>query len=146
MFTNIGKTSQICVKSVKYILRCFYEFHILEYSLLMKHRGEIVEAAVRKSGITLTALANRLHKSRRHIYNLFDQANISLDVIIRIGEIIHYDFSDDIDELKSDDFKIQKDNDDEYRDMQKSIYWKDKYLVLLEKYNSLLERIHRNEI
>ena len=101
----------------------------------MIHRGEIIEQAIRQSGISITEVAKRLGKSRQHLYNLFDDPNISLDSILQIGKIIHYDFTKEIAELKSLNQAIQnkvtlQENDE---------YWKDKYLHLLEKYNSLLE-------
>lgn len=60
----------------------------------MQHRGELVEKAVRESGFPIAELARRMKKSRRHIYNLFENPYLSLDEILQIGKIIHYDFSE----------------------------------------------------
>ena len=59
----------------------------------MQHRGEIVEKVVRESGFPIAELARRLKKSRRHIYNMFQNPHLSLDEILQIGKIIHYDFT-----------------------------------------------------
>lgn len=109
----------------------------------MVHRGEIVEQAVRQSGMAITEVARRLGKSRRHIYNLFEEPNISLDVVLQIGEIIHHDFTKELPEL-SNKIKSQALNElDAVYDKSDSDYWKDKYLSLLEKYNLLLEEVNK---
>jgi len=62
----------------------------------MVHKGEIVEKAVRASGIKLTELAKKMNLSRRHLYNLFEESNLSVEYIYKIGKIIHYDFTNEI--------------------------------------------------
>ena len=101
----------------------------------MQHRGEIVEIAVRQSGIPLTILVNRLGKSRKWIYNAFENPQLSIDVILEIGKQIHYDFSFEIKELAS----INYFNEPQavYGDAE---HWKNKYLHLLEEYKMLLEK------
>ena len=59
----------------------------------MQLRGEIVEKAVREIGVPLAEVARRMKKSRRHIYNMFENPRLSLDEILQIGKIIHYDFT-----------------------------------------------------
>ena len=65
----------------------------------MQHRGEILEAAVRKSGIPLTRIVEKLGKSRKWIYNQFEISDVPLDILIDVGKVIHHDFSHEIDEL-----------------------------------------------
>ncbi len=109
----------------------------------MKHRGEIIEKAVRESGISITTLAKRLNCSRRHIYNIFNEITVDIDTILQIGKIIHFDFSKKISEIKSTTSNIAPINFvNEPNDNQKNTdYWKEKYFELLEKYNSLLESL-----
>ena len=76
----------------------FYE--LAPTFVIMQHKGEIVEKAVRQSGIPLTKLVKRLGKSRKWIYNAFENPQLFLDVILEIGKIIHYDSSNEIKELK----------------------------------------------
>lgn len=59
----------------------------------MQHRGEIVEQAVRQSGLSLTKLAKRIGKSRKWIYDSFQNPNLSIENVIAIGKIIYHDFS-----------------------------------------------------
>ena len=108
----------------------------------MKHKGEIIEKAVRESGITITQLAKQIKKSRRHIYNIFDNPNVPVDVILTIGKIIHHDFSHEFTDLTGiksyktlESFNIVEDNSVEYKNTE---YWKNKYFGLLEEYNHLL--------
>lgn len=108
----------------------------------MQHRGEIVKRAIYSSGLPITKIAQRLGKSRRWMYLMFENRNVDLDVIIDIGKIIHYDFSEEILELKSTSSKsLQEPADFNHYKLQaeKAQYWKDKYLNLLEEYNALLK-------
>ena len=109
----------------------------------MQHKGEIQEKAVRDSGIPLTKLTKKLSKSRRWIYNAFENPNVSIDYILEIGKIIHHDFSEDIAELKRYRTFAAITNLEETGsitgDTQSVDYWKNKYLRLLEKYNEILE-------
>ncbi|MBK9330429.1 MAG: hypothetical protein IPM95_14270 [Sphingobacteriales bacterium] len=101
----------------------------------MQHKGEIVEKAVRESGIPISKVAKTLGKNRRWMYHTFKSNNISIDVILEIGKIIHHDFSKDIKGLIK--YKLASDQSDE--DMEnKAEFWKNKYVELLEKYNELL--------
>jgi len=109
----------------------------------MQHRGEIVEKAIRDSGFSITHLAEKLGKSRRWMYLAFENPDLSIELVLEIGAIIHHDFSDDIKglakyrQLESGQTArepkrpiSQKENDPEY--------WKNKYLDLLEQHNLLL--------
>jgi hypothetical protein len=101
----------------------------------MQHKGEIVEKAVRQSGIPLTKLVKRMGKSRKWIYNAFENPHLSIDYILEIGNAIHYDFSFEIKELSSNQ-NIVSEPRPAYQDAE---YWKNKYLHLLEEYKTLLE-------
>lgn len=101
----------------------------------MQHRGEIIKKAIYKSGISITALAYKLGKSRRWVYQMFDNCNVSLDMVIKIGNLIHHDFSTEIDELK-----IIIDNNNISENDKNVDYWKNKYLKLLEEYNEQLKK------
>ncbi len=115
------------------------------YLINMEHKGELIEKAVRESGFSITKLANKMGKSRRWIYQVFEKANVPMDYILEIGRIIHHDFSGDIKELKAykQSVTIQKWDDPEgefFTESEKAEYWKNKYLMMLEKYNELLQK------
>jgi plasmid maintenance system antidote protein VapI len=106
----------------------------------MQHRGEIIEKAVRESGFPIAELARRMKKSRRTIYNLFENPHVSIDEVLQIGKIIHCDFSDMFTEVSNKSFIVEE-PEAEYGETV--AYWKDKYIELLEKYNTLLERVNK---
>ncbi len=111
----------------------------------MQHKGQILEKAVRESGMPLTKLTKRLKKSRRWIYNAFENPNVSIDYVLEIGKIIHHDFSEDIEELRkyrtmAAFMHLENASEIDERESGSQDYWKNKYLKLLEKYNQLLER------
>ena len=101
----------------------------------MQHRGEIIKVAVYKSGFPITELAKRMGKSRRWVYLLFENPIVSIDTLLQIGTIIHYDFSDEI-----ETFKPHVINDTSINYNKEEMYWKNKYLKLLEEYNELLKK------
>ena len=103
----------------------------------MQHKGKILEKAVRQSGMPLTKLSKKMDKSRRWIYNAFENENLSIDYILEIGNIIHYDFSNDMEDLKK--YKDAADHFGTSPNSNQTDYWKNKYLNLLEKYNELIE-------
>lgn len=111
----------------------------------MQHKGEILEKAVRESGMPLTKLTKKLSRSRRWIYNAFENPNLSIEYILEIGKIIHHDFTDDILELKkyhsmTSEIRSEEKNQKERLSEDATEFWKNKYLGTLEKYNILLER------
>ncbi|MCH2223623.1 MAG: helix-turn-helix domain-containing protein [Crocinitomicaceae bacterium] len=109
----------------------------------MQHKGEIIERCIRESGYSITKLAKRMGKSRRWVYQIFESSNVSIDYILDIGKIIHHDFSEDINELKSYSASLANQMLMEppqkfESDKEEVEFWKNKYLLILEKYNELL--------
>jgi predicted transcriptional regulator len=102
----------------------------------MQQRGEIIEKAVRESGFPIAELARRMKKSRRTIYNLFENPHVSIEEVLQIGKIIHYDFSHMFTEVSKKSPRVEE-PDELYGE---AAYWKGKYITLLEKYNALLEK------
>lgn len=51
----------------------------------MQHRGEIVEKAIRYSGIPITTIAKKLGKTRQWVYLMFDNPSVPLDTVIALG-------------------------------------------------------------
>lgn len=106
----------------------------------MVHRGEIVEQAVRKSGVPISTIAKRLGKSRRWMYLMFENPDVSLEVISRIGQIIYYDFHNDLPVLIKT-LQVASDSEIQYDKFDTVDYWKNKYFNLLEEHNILLKKI-----
>lgn len=109
----------------------------------MRHKGEIIEKAVRESGYSITKLAQLLGKSRRWVYLLFEKPNAPNHYIEEIGKIINYDFSGEISGLSPYDQRSGQHNVEEpdHVTYQAQVeFWKNKYLQLLEEYNALLKK------
>lgn len=108
----------------------------------MQHKGAILEKAVRLSGISLASLSSKLNKSRRWIYDAFENPNLNIEYILQIGKIIHYDFTDEIDEISARKNELNNTNNVNFqlKAEETADFWKEKYIMLLEKYNGLLEK------
>ena len=111
----------------------------------MVHRGEIIKMVVHESGYSITTLAKRLKKSRRWVYYTFEKPNVSLDVVLEIGKILHHDFSIEMKGVtlystQNQESKTVNDRRIFNSAEEETQHWKEQYYSLLEKYNDLLER------
>ena len=104
---------------------------------MRQHRGEILEAVIRRSGYPIKALAARLGISRNTIYNKFREHDLSYEFIVRVGDIIHYDFTHEYPEIKT---TVSLDKDQHAAELWKLEH---KYTRLLERYNKLLSFLVR---
>lgn len=108
---------------------------------MVLHKGEIIEKAVREKQFSITLLSKKLKKSRKYVYNLFEKNDVSLDIMLQIGKIIHYDFSQDLKSInkipKEYQIEVVTNSLLEYDDIK---YWKSKYFELLEQHKNLLEK------
>ena len=107
----------------------------IKYYMFMQHKGEIVETAIRESGYSITKVVEKLGKSRRWIYHLFQNPNAPIDFILDIGKIIHHDFYSEIDELKP----VIQNNTAVVSSEDCVDFWKSKYYKLMEDYHELLK-------
>jgi hypothetical protein len=113
--------------------------HIILNICKMQHRGEIIKKAVYKSGFSITELAKRLGKSRRWVYLMFENPSVSLDVVLQLEKIIHYNFSKEIKEIRPSNIEFIESISGNQTEKYSEEYWKNKYLRLLEEYNDLLK-------
>lgn len=65
----------------------------------MKHRGNKLEVAVRKSGIPITKIAKHLGVHRSTIYKYFQRPDLDNDLIIKIYNFIHTNITSDFPEI-----------------------------------------------
>jgi predicted transcriptional regulator len=105
----------------------------------MQHKGEIIKKAVIESGYSITRLADKLGKSRRTVYNIFEKQQVPMDLIIEIGRIISHDFRKEIKDMKDYGSGILR--SEEREAIYAAEYWKDKYYQLLESHNELLSEL-----
>jgi plasmid maintenance system antidote protein VapI len=109
----------------------------------MVHKGEIIERAIRQSGYSITEMAKKLKISRRQLYNLFQKYNIDNDTVLKIGKLIHYDFSVEIKNLSPSlsEEPLEKYTTEIDKIRNEVELWKNKYILLLEEHKLLLEKI-----
>lgn len=100
----------------------------------MKHKGKILEKAVRNSNISITKIAGLLDYTSRNMYNLFERDDLPNELFIRTGKVIGYDFSKDLPELV--EFLMIREPQEAYN---LSAGYQQKYLELLEKHMKLKE-------
>ncbi len=99
------------------------------------HHGLVIERVVRRSGMSISDIARILKINRRSVYNYFSQPRLSIDVVNSFGKVLGYDFSKDIPEYT--EFRINT-LTEPLDDPAQVEFWKQKYLLLLEKYNHML--------
>ncbi len=105
-----------------------------------RHRGEILETAIKNSGIAIKVVTARAGYSRSSYYNHITNDNLSLHIILKYGEAINFDFSEMIPEIRRIE-QVEFGNPKNLREAKKQInILKEKYYNLLEKYNSYLEK------
>jgi len=110
----------------------------------MVHKGEIIKEAVNQSGVSVTQVAKGMGVTRKTIYNIFERIDVDNDTILKIGAIIHYDFSEKFPKLKK--ITTTEDPQEEYyirniEQLKADVdHWKGKYISLLEDYNKLLKK------
>lgn len=108
--------------------------------VVMLHRGEIIEKAIRESGYSITIVAQRLGKSRRWMYLLFENTAVSIELILQIGKIIYHDFNLDFLEIIQGK-KVTNEPENKGHAIKEEVsFWKEKYFTLLEEYNALLKQ------
>lgn len=112
----------------------------------MQHHGQIIEKVVRRNGHSISDVARLTNVNRRSVYNWFNQQQLKPEIIYRIGCVINHDFSVELPQLfTSEDFErgfrkksFLVSNGADQDDLYNKHYWKDKYIDLLERYNTLL--------
>ncbi|GAB3574707.1 helix-turn-helix domain-containing protein [Hymenobacter daeguensis] len=61
----------------------------------MPHQGEILQEAIKNSGISITRIVEELGITRPTIYRKFKDETVDYSFVKKIGEIINHDFSED---------------------------------------------------
>lgn len=56
------------------------------------HIGRLIKEELQRQGRTITWLASQLNYSRQHMYYLLAHSFIYSDLLLRISEILDYDF------------------------------------------------------
>lgn len=128
-----------------------------------KHYGKLISKVVRAKGHSLHSVASHLAINKETVRNWFNQPKLELYVVENIGKVIVHDFQtdfpelyltvnkDDVDSVEVDAVPVYGIDNTDYIKSQHHIglrddiglSWKEKYIILLEKYNArLLEALN----
>ena len=125
----------------------------------MSHQGEILQEAIKNSGISITRIVDELGITRPTIYRKFKEETIDYSFVKRVGEIINHDFSNDFTTLQQSSLSFvstpvrnvstsvvtprvttsQQADADPSRQL---LVLQAKYIALLEAYNELLLKVY----
>nr|WP_199079272.1 helix-turn-helix domain-containing protein [Pedobacter sp. ASV19] len=107
------------------------------------HNGEIIELIIRRDRMNISELSRKLNVSRKSIYNWFKQEHLSIEIITKLGNLLHHDFVYDFPE-KYEELHHHLTNAKEAAehvngtDVNSAEYWRNKYIKLLEIYTGML--------
>jgi len=125
----------------------------------MPHQGEILQEAIKNSGISITRIVEELGITRPTIYRKFKEETLDYNIVKRIGEIINHDFSLDFTVVQQSSLPFvtsvirptvtnnvtprvtQLPNADNDSPKQLLIL-QSKYIALLEAYSELLLKVY----
>lgn len=125
----------------------------------MPHQGEIVQEAIKNSGISITRIVEELGITRPTIYRKFKDDTLDAKFVRRIGEIIGHDFAQDftLPEQSSLPFvtsmvrghvthpvtpRVTASQPPDLDASQQLLALQAKYISLLEAYNELLLKVY----
>jgi AcrR family transcriptional regulator len=116
------------------------------YKNIDLHYGAILEKAIRNDCMGISEIARKLQVSRRTLYNWFESEKLDIEIIYKVGVVTGHNFSKEIpgfDEKKklfainpSTQFSDPEDNSNTV------YYWMERYIHLLERYNSILRHLN----
>ena len=119
----------------RYVLFCFAKW--MEIAHMAVHRGQILDNAIREKGITFATAAKRCKISRRTLYNYLENPELPWQKIIEFEENLQLDLGKYFTQLR----KYKSVNPDPLiiKEPQEAVYWRNKYIELLERYALHLE-------
>jgi hypothetical protein len=125
----------------------------------MPHQGEILQEAIKNSGISITRIVDGLGITRPTIYRKFKEETLDYSFVKRVGDIIGHDFSRDFTALQQASLPFVSSRIDvtplqavtpkqpvlqqaEPDCTKQLMTLQSKYIALLEAYNELLLKVY----
>ena len=125
----------------------------------MPHQGEILQEAIKSSGISITRIVDELGITRPTIYRKFKEETIDYGFVKKVGDIINHDFSQDFTTVQQSSIPFvtpatrpivtssvtsrvtpaQNIDSDPFKQLS---LLQTKYISLLEAYNELLVKVY----
>jgi AcrR family transcriptional regulator len=125
----------------------------------MPHQGEILQEAIKNSGISITRIVDELGITRPTIYRKFKEETVDYSFVKRVGEIINHDFSSDFTVLQQSSLffvtnnvrntvpaavtpRVTPSQPADADPSRQLLLLQGKYISLLEAYNELLLKVY----
>lgn len=121
----------------------------------MTHQGEILQEAIKNSGVSISRLVQELGITRPTIYRKFKETTLDYSFVKRVGEVIQHDFTTDFDTPVQSQLQftpppvtlqspvrsnvLQSVDQDPVKAL---LALQTKYIALLEAYNELLLKVY----
>ncbi|WP_316753539.1 hypothetical protein [Pedobacter gandavensis] len=119
--------------------------------MILINNDGLIERVVRNK-ISISELSRILDVSRTSIYNWFQQKQIGIDVVCKIGSAIDHDFGNEFPEAFAKEGDRIMENltrermEDEQYYSNSVQYWMKKYIILLEKHMELLNEMKNKPV
>ena len=125
----------------------------------MPHQGQILQEAIKSSGVSITYLVEELGITRPTIYRKFKEATIDYSFVKQVGEIIGHDFSEDFTPLQQPSLpfvqptarssasvtvlpRVTQPQNADNDPLKQLMALQTKYIALLEAHNALLLKVY----
>ncbi|RTQ48401.1 hypothetical protein EJV47_15625 [Hymenobacter gummosus] len=121
----------------------------------MTHQGEILQEAIKNSGISISRLVQELGITRPTIYRKFKETTLDYSFVKRVGEVIQHDFTNDFDTPVQSQLHFTSQYVTPSQPVRASVLQpvdqdpvkalmalQAKYIALLEAYNELLLKVY----
>ena len=125
----------------------------------MPHQGEILQEAIKNSGISITRIVEELGITRPTIYRKFKEETIDYTFVKKVGDIINHDFSNDFTTVQQSSLpfvtsvnrtivtspvtpRVTASQNTDFDPSKQLLALQSKYIALLEAYNELLVKVY----
>lgn len=115
---------------------------------MLINRGKVLEKVFKASGFSLTELSKRVAYDRTTVYRHFAKPDIEFPILIKYGKALNHDFTVEFPELGNYFSQIEEPiNAYTTHTLAEALkerdLWKDKYIKLLEKHNTLILKSYK---
>lgn len=125
----------------------------------MPHQGEILQEAIRNSGISITRIVDELGITRPTIYRKFKDDTLEAGFVTRVGVIIGHNFAEDFSLVQQSSLpfvintvrtsvtpsvtsRVMSPPNIDFDPQKQLLTLQTKYIALLEAYNELLLKVY----
>jgi|SRR5690606_38887427 len=107
------------------------------------HRGLLLKTIVQNSGLKVAVAAKKAGYSRESYYKHIAREDLSLNILLKYGKALHYDFSNDLPEMETLTLMEHTSTPTTLPQALQALETINaKYRELLEKYTAVLETLN----